>query len=77
MEIHADDVKCSHGATAGALDPDWLYYFRSRGVGEIDARRLIVEGFLGEVIDEIGMPALSEHYRARVGTWLDREGETA
>jgi Fe-S cluster assembly protein SufD len=77
LEIYADDVKCSHGATAGALDPDWLYYFRSRGVGEIDARRLIVEGFLGEVIDEIGMPALSEHYRARVGTWLDREGETA
>jgi Fe-S cluster assembly protein SufD len=77
LEIYADDVKCSHGATAGALDADWLYYLRSRGVGEVEARRLIVEGFLGEVIDEIGMPALSEHYRARVGAWLDRGGEAA
>ena len=77
LEIYADDVKCSHGATAGSLDPDWLYYLRSRGVGEVDARRLLVEGFLGEVIDGIQMPALAQYYRARVAGWLDREGEAA
>jgi Fe-S cluster assembly protein SufD len=77
LEIYADDVKCSHGATAGSLDPDWLYYLRSRGVGEVDARRLLVEGFLGEVIDGIQMPPLAQHYRARVAGWLDREGEAA
>lgn len=74
LEIYADDVKCSHGATAGALDPDWLHYLRARGIGEIEARRLLVEGFLGEVIDGIELPALAQHYRARVAAWLgDRE----
>jgi Fe-S cluster assembly protein SufD len=78
LEIYADDVKCSHGATAGALDPDWLHYLRARGIDETEARRLLVEGFLGEILDEFGIPALAEHYRARVATWLtQREGEAA
>ena len=77
LEIYADDVKCSHGATAGALDPDWLHYLRSRGIGEIEARRLLVEGFLGEVIDSIELPALAQHYRARVAAWLGDRGEAA
>ena len=43
-----------------------------------EARRLLVEGFLGEILDEFGVPALAEHYRARVAAWLtEREGESA
>jgi Fe-S cluster assembly protein SufD len=77
LEIYADDVKCSHGATAGALDPDWLHYLRARGIDETEARRLLVEGFLGEILDEFGVPALAEHYRARIASWLTVRGETA
>jgi Fe-S cluster assembly protein SufD len=77
LEIYADDVKCSHGATAGALDPDWLHYLRARGIDETDARRLLVEGFLGEIVDEFGVPALAEHYRARIASWLSDRGEAA
>ncbi|HEX6101777.1 MAG TPA: Fe-S cluster assembly protein SufD [Alphaproteobacteria bacterium] len=77
LEIYADDVKCSHGATAGALDPDWLHYLRSRGIDETDARRLLVEGFLGETLDQFGVPALAEHYRARIAAWLTDRGEAA
>jgi Fe-S cluster assembly protein SufD len=78
LEIYADDVKCSHGATAGALDPDWLHYLRARGIDETEARRLLVEGFLGETLDGFGVPALAEHYRARVAAWLtQREGDSA
>lgn len=77
LEIYADDVKCSHGATAGALDPDWLHYLRARGIDETEARRLLVEGFLGEIVDEFGVPALAEHYRARIAAWLSDRGEAA
>ncbi len=77
LEIYADDVKCSHGATAGALDPDWLHYLRARGIEEIEARRILVEGFLGETLDELGIASLSEHYRARIAAWMTERGEAA
>ena len=55
LEIHASDVKCSHGATVGALDDDAVSYLRCRGIGEAEARRLLVRGFLREAIaDEEG-----------------------
>lgn len=77
LEIYADDVKCSHGATAGALDADWLHYLRTRGIGEVEARRLLVEGFLGEILDGLELPMLSEHYRMRVAAWMTERGEAA
>ena len=77
LEIYADDVKCSHGATAGALDEASMHYLRARGIDERTARRLLVEGFLGEVIDGFELPALTEHYRARIAAWLDQTGADA
>ncbi len=77
LEIYADDVKCSHGATVGALDPDAIHYLRARGIDENEARRLLVEGFIGETIDEFGMPILANHYRARLAAWLTDRGESA
>jgi Fe-S cluster assembly protein SufD len=54
LEILADDVKCAHGAAVGDLDQDSLFYLRSRGIPEEEARALLIEAFLQEVIDGIG-----------------------
>jgi Fe-S cluster assembly protein SufD len=53
LEIYADDVACAHGNTVGALDEDALFYARQRGMPEADARALLTEAFIGEVIDRI------------------------
>ena len=54
LEIWADDVVCSHGNTIGALDEEALFYARQRGIPEPEARAMLTEAFLGEVIDRIG-----------------------
>lgn len=61
LEIFADDVKCSHGATVGQLDKDILFYLRSRGLGKEDAKRFLVYAFAGEVITSITIPELKDH----------------
>lgn len=53
LEIYADDVRCSHGATTGALDPMHLFYLRARGIAEPQARALLLEAFLVEAVDLI------------------------
>ena len=53
LEIYADDVKCSHGATSGQLDSEALFYFRSRGISEKDALQLLISGFAGEILEKI------------------------
>lgn len=53
LEIYADDVKCSHGATSGFLNPEQLFYLRSRGVPEEEARRLLKLSFLSPVLDRL------------------------
>ena len=58
LEIYADDVKCSHGATAGDIDPEQLFYLRSRGMPAAAARRLLVRGFLAEAAEGIGDDAV-------------------
>ena len=60
LEIHADDVKCSHGSTIGRLDEDALFYLRARGLAEPAARRLLTRAFAAEILDRIGEPALAE-----------------
>ncbi len=70
LKIFADDVKCSHGATAGELDSEALFYLRSRGIPETEARGLLVEAFLGEVIDGIAMTGLREPLTDRVARWM-------
>lgn len=70
LEIHADDVACSHGATTGKLDNDALFYMRSRGVPEDEARGLLIAAFVGEVVDKIGDEAVREGVKDRVAAWL-------
>jgi Fe-S cluster assembly protein SufD len=60
LEIFTDDVKCSHGATIGDIDEDALFYLRSRGLDAAAARRLLIEAFLGEVVDRIAPGSLHD-----------------
>lgn len=60
LEIFADDVKCSHGATVGQLDENALFYLRSRGIDEREARLMLMFGFAHEVIQNISIEALRE-----------------
>ena len=53
LEIFADDVKCSHGATVGELDADQMFYIVSRGIPQAEARAILVRAFLGEALDMI------------------------
>lgn len=53
LEIYADDVKCAHGSAIGTLNQDQLYYMRTRGIDETDARALLTTAFLNEVLDGI------------------------
>jgi Fe-S cluster assembly protein SufD len=58
LEIYADDVKCTHGSTVGPLDPRALFYLRSRGIAETDARRLLTYGFAAEILGRMDVGAL-------------------
>ena len=60
LEIYADDVKCSHGATVGQLDENALFYMRTRGISKKEARLLMMFAFVNEVIDHIRMDALKD-----------------
>jgi Fe-S cluster assembly protein SufD len=58
LEIYADDVRCTHGATVGDLDADALFYLRSRGVPADLARKLLVFAFANEIVQGIAVPSL-------------------
>lgn len=72
LEIYADDVKCSHGSTSGAIDDTALYYLRSRGVPLKQAQSLLVLAFLAEAIAEIDDESIAEDIRGRLEAWLQR-----
>jgi len=61
LEILADNVRCTHGATSGQIEEDQLFYLRSRGIPTKMAQRLLVTGFLDEVIQRVDHPAIAEH----------------
>lgn len=72
LEIFADDVKCSHGATAGELDAMALFFLRSRGIPEAEARTLLIRAFLFESLDSIEDKALRDIAAAVTDEWLLR-----
>jgi Fe-S cluster assembly protein SufD len=67
LEIDNNDVRCTHGATVGPVDPNHLFYLRSRGIPETTAKRMIVQGFFGQVLDRIPF----EQARTMVETELE------
>lgn len=70
LEIYADDVKCSHGATIGQVDDEALFYLRSRGIDRAAARALLIEGFLAEVVETIACENVQAACRAKIRQWL-------
>lgn len=65
LEIYADDVKCTHGATIGQIEEGALFYLRSRGIGEVEARRMLLQAFAGECLDRM-KPGASRDYAEAV-----------
>ncbi len=74
LDILADDVKCSHGATIGDLDEEALFYLRARGIPEDEARRLLIEAFAADALDGVSDAGLKAHLAVHLGRWLAREG---
>ena len=72
LMIHADDVSCAHGNTVGSLDEDALFYMRARGIPEFEARALLMEAFVGEVVDRIR----HEGARAAAHAWVSEKLRT-
>jgi Fe-S cluster assembly protein SufD len=70
LEILADDVKCSHGAAVGDLDDEALFYLRSRGIPEGEARRLLIDAFVRDAVELVDDAALREHLLARLARRL-------
>lgn len=74
LEIFADDVQCGHGATAGALDDDLLFYLRARGIPEKEAEALLIQAFIGEVVEAIAQESVREPLMAIALNWLEARG---
>jgi Fe-S cluster assembly protein SufD len=70
LEILNDDVKCSHGTALGDLDAGAIFYLRSRGIPEFEARRLLVEAFLGKLLSRVGHPGAREMLEEAASLWL-------
>ncbi len=73
LEIFADDVKCSHGATVGELDADQLFYLRSRGIPDAEARSMLVHAFLAESLDAVTHDGVREVLEHAVENWWERQ----
>lgn len=63
LEIYNDDVKCSHGATTGQLDQEALFYMRTRGIPEAEARNMLMQAFMADVIDSVALEELHDRLR--------------
>jgi Fe-S cluster assembly protein SufD len=73
LEILADDVQCTHGATVGRLSDEGLFYLRSRGIPEASARRMLIAAFVQEVVDDIQPTGLRTGLELRIERWLESE----
>jgi Fe-S cluster assembly protein SufD len=73
LEIFADDVKCSHGAAVGELDSEQLFYLRSRGIPDAEARSILIRAFLAESLDAIAHEAVRAALGHAVAGWWERQ----
>ena len=76
LEIYADDVQCGHGTTTGQLDPAALFYLRSRGLSEPEARSALTRAFAAAVLSRVDQPALARHVQDELDRRLVRLLET-
>jgi Fe-S cluster assembly protein SufD len=70
LEIYADDVACGHGSTCAEIDPDLIFYCRSRGISEQEARGLLVRSFIAEAVDKVEDEAVRAVLMALADGWL-------
>jgi Fe-S cluster assembly protein SufD len=70
LEIFADDVVCGHGATAGALDDELLFYLKARGIPQKEAEALMIQAFIGEAVEGIAHEGIREALMERTRQWL-------
>ena len=77
LEIYADDVKCTHGATVGQLNEESIFYLRARGIGLETARRMLIHAFAGEIIDRVRCEPLREEIDAIVWERLEQNPNLA
>ena len=66
-------MKCSHGATVGELDAEQMFYLRSRGIPNAEARSILVRAFLAEALDAVANEAIRLHLDNAVGNWWERQ----
>lgn len=71
LEILADDVKCTHGATVGKVDPEQIFYLQSRGLNENEAKHLIVEGFFEPIMERIPFQEVQDRFRKAIIDKID------
>ena len=71
LEIYADDVKCSHGSTSGNVDEDAIFYLMSRGLNRQESVKLLVNGFLNDVIDSIKSNSLKNFVQSKLEKQLN------
>lgn len=76
LEILADEVRCTHGATSGHVDEEELFYLLARGIDRQTAQELIIHGFLNEVIDRLREPAAAERFRELLAEKFARSKQT-
>ena len=74
LEIEADDVKCSHGASVSQLDSEALFYLLSRGMSRYQAERLVVVGFLGDVLSRLPLGGVVEKVTQAISRKLQAHG---
>ena len=72
LEIYADDVKCTHGATIGQLNEESIFYLRARGIGVDTARQMLIHAFAGEIIDRVRHTKVREELDAIVWDRLEQ-----
>lgn len=70
LEIFADDVRCTHGATIGQLDEDSVFYLRSRGIPDEQARHMLIYAFAAEVFGRINVKQVRDRLEADLYDWL-------
>lgn len=73
LQIFADDVKCSHGATIGALDEEQVFYLRSRGISEAQARQILIRAFLEEALEPVTHDAARALFESALENWWSRQ----
>jgi Fe-S cluster assembly protein SufD len=66
LEILADDVRCTHGATVGKIDPDEIFYLLSRGIPKYEAERLVVEGFFDPIMQRIPFEGVRHRFQQAI-----------